>query len=342
MKKMIRAIAVAACAILGGQAMAVTGQALPGAGKTIHYAQTDSLGANYVAVQIVMKALKSLGYQVNLSTMGTVLFFQAVAQGDVDMETDVNFPQSEPDFRAVQSKAELVGGGEIIGGGINGYLIDKKTALAHNITSLEQMKDPKIAALFGEDGKAELISCDPGWSCGDVVNYQLDKFGLRQTVRPVSGKYEALMADVVTRVKDGKPAFFYAWSPSWTTNVLVPGKDVLWLPTPADALPPKVPNHGSAMVSGVEGCAGGANPCRMPMASWNYGAVANKAFVAANPAVKALIEQVRFRSATWSAWELAISKSDGATTEVSTLADQWVSANKQQFDQWVAAANHAR
>jgi glycine betaine/proline transport system substrate-binding protein len=152
MKAMMRAATVAACVAsvaFATPAVAASPQAQPGAGKTIHYAQTDSLGANYVAVQIVKKALTSLGYEVNLSTMGTVLFFQAVAQGDVDMETDVNFPQSEPDFRVVQAQAEMIGGGEIIGGGINGYLIDKKTALAHNITSLEQMKDPKIAALLG-------------------------------------------------------------------------------------------------------------------------------------------------------------------------------------------------
>ncbi len=349
MKAMMRAAAIAACMALATAATApsaiAAGTAQPGAGKTIHYAQTDSLGANYVAVQIAIKALKALGYQVNLSTMGTVLFFQAVAQGDVDIETDVNFPQSEPDFRTVQAQAELVGGGEIIGGGINGYLIDKKTALEHNITRLDQMKDPKIAGLFGKDssdGKAQLISCDPGWSCGEVVNYQLDKFGLKQTVRPVTGKYEALMADVVARVKSGKPAFFYAWSPSWTTNVLVPGKDVLWLPTPVDALPANVPNHGSALVPNVEGCAGGANPCRMAMASWNYSAVANKTFIAANPAVKALVEQIRFPSATWSAWELAISKGNGSTAVIPTLADQWISANRSQFDGWVDAGRNAR
>jgi len=39
---------------------------------------------------------------------------------------------------------------------------------------------------------------------------------------------------------------------------------------------------------------GGANPCRLAMASWNYGAVANKAFIAANLAIKSLIEQIKF------------------------------------------------
>jgi glycine betaine/proline transport system substrate-binding protein len=337
----VRALAAAAVVGLISASVGAFADTLPGNGKTIRYAQSDSLGGNYVAAQIVMKAMKALGYDVKLSTMNTTLFFQAAAQGDVDLATDVNFPQREPGFRAVEKQAEIVGGGLIVGGGINGYLIDKKTALAYNITTLEQMKDPKIAGLFGQDGKAELISCDPGWSCGDVVDYQLDKFGLRQTIHAVRGKYEALMVDAVTRIKDGKPAFFYAWSPSWTTNALVPGKDVVWLPTPRDALPPNVPNKASALVNGVEGCAGGADPCRMAMSSWNWGSVGNKEFIAANPAVKTLIEQIKFPVATWSHWEFAISKNGGSSPLITKLADEWVTTNKPQFDQWIAAASKA-
>lgn len=322
-------------------AATVHAQSLPGTGKTVHYTQSDSFGSNYVVAQIVMKALKMLGYDVTLTTMNTTLFFQAAAQGDMDLATDVNFPQREPAFQAVSQKEMILGSGLIVGGGINGYLIDKKTALAYHITSLEQLKDPKLAGLFGKDGKAELISCDPGWSCGDVVDYQLDKFGLKQTVKSVRGKYEALMVEAVAKVKSGKPAFFYAWSPSWVTNALVPGKDVVWLPTPMDALPPNVPNKGSALVKDVAGCAGGANPCRMAMASWNWGAVANKNFVAANPAVKSLVEQMRFPVSTWSHWESVISKEGGSPSVITKLSDEWMAENKKQLDQWVATATAA-
>ncbi|SAK97940.1 glycine betaine transporter periplasmic subunit [Caballeronia pedi] len=339
MRELLKSAAMLAVSMT--MAMTVNAQTLPGSGKTIRYAQSDSFGGNYVVAQIVSKAFRMLGYDVKLSTMNTTLFFQAVAQGDVDLATDVNFPQREPGFRAVADQATVVGSGLIAGDGINGYLIDKKTALAYNITSLEQLKDPKIAALFGKDGKAELISCDPGWSCGDVVDYQLDKFGLKQTVKSVRGKYEALMVEAVTKVKSGKPAFFYAWSPSWVTNALVPGVDVVWLPTPADALPPNVPNKGSALVKNVEGCAGGANPCHMAMASWNWGSVANKEFIAANPGARALIEQIRFPGATWSRWEAIISKDGGSPALVSKLSDEWVAANKAELDQWVATARKA-
>jgi len=337
----MNALTKAIAAVASGLMFAATvgAQTLPGSGKTIRYAQDDSLGGNYVVAQITSQALQKLGYDVRLSTMDTTLFFQAVSQGDMDLATDVTLPQREPGFRAIQQQAMVVGNGMIIGGGVNGYLIDKKTAVASHITSLDQMKNPKIAGLFGRDGKAEMISCDPAWSCGAVVDYQLDKFGLKQTINPVRGKYEALMADVITKVRNGKPAFYYAWSPSWMTNALKPGTDVVWLPTPEDALPPGVPNRGSALVHGVVGCAGGADPCRMAMGSWNYDTVANKAFITANPAVKTLIEQIKFPLATWSEWEGAISKQGGSVTVVKKLADEWIASNKSQFDQWVKSAS---
>jgi len=334
--------AAVAAGVLAFAATPSGAQDMPGKGKTVRYAQSDSLGANYVTAQIVMKALKELGYDVKLSTVNTTLFFQAAAQGDLDLATDVNFPQREPGFRAVEKDAEIVGAGLIVGGGINGYLIDKKTADAHNITSLIQMKDPKIAALFGKEGKADLINCDPGWSCGDVVDFQLDKFGLKDAVKSIRGKYEALMVEAVARVKRGEPAFFYAWSPSWVNNALVPGKDVVWLPTPEDALPPSVPNKGSALVKGVKGCAGGADPCRMAMASWNWGAVANKKFVAANPAVKALVETIKFPLEDWSHWEFNINKNGGSNALITKMADEWVGSHKAQFDSWIAAARTAK
>jgi glycine betaine/proline transport system substrate-binding protein len=332
------AAAALAAATLQGSALA---QALPGKGKTVRYAQSDSLGANYVTAQIVSRALKELGYEVKISTLNTTLFFQAAAQGDLDLATDVNMPQREPAFRAVEKQAELIGGGMIVGGGVNGYLIDKKTATAHSITSLAQMKDPKLAALFGKDGRADLINCDPGWSCGDVVDFQLDKFGLKDTVRSVRGKYETLMVEAVARVKRGEPAFFYAWSPSWVNNALIPGADVVWLPTPEDALPPNVPNRGSAQVAGVKGCAGGADPCRMAMASWNWASVANKQFIAANPAVKALIEQMKFPLPTWSAWEFSINKNGASSANINRMAEEWISQNKATFEGWVKSGRDA-
>jgi glycine betaine/proline transport system substrate-binding protein len=318
--------------------LGVTACSNGGGGKSIRFAQSDSLGANYVVTQIGIQAVKKLGYHVSLSTVNTSMFFFAAAQDDLNLSMDINFPQQEPGFRKVADRTMLVGDGLIRGGGINGYMIDKKTADAHKITSLEQMRDPNIAGLFGRNGKADLINCDASWSCGEVVDYQLGKFGLRGSVTSVRGKYEALMVEAVSRVNQGQPAFYYAWSPSWMNKVLVPGKDVVWLPTPFDALPASVPDTGSALVPDVVGCAGDANPCRMAMAAWNYKTVANKTFIAAHPDVRVLFEQMSFPLAQWSAWEDAIGRDGGSDRVIRKLADAWILAHQAEFDGWIDQA----
>ena len=59
-----RALVVAAVVALTSASVGAFADTLPGDGKTIRYAQSDSLGGNYVAAQIVMKAMKALGYDV--------------------------------------------------------------------------------------------------------------------------------------------------------------------------------------------------------------------------------------------------------------------------------------
>lgn len=337
----IKALALGSLVALG-QVLPAAANDRPGEGKTVNYSRSDGIGANYIVSEIVTSALEELGYKVKMTSINTTLFFPAAAQGDLDLSTDVNFPQREPGFRKVEDKTMLVGAGLIQGGGINGYLIDKKTADEYNITSLEQMADPKIAALFGSDGKADLINCDPGWSCGDVVDYQLDKFGLKDTVNSVRGKYDTLMVETIARVNRGEPVFFYTWSPSWMNKVLAPGDKVVWLPTPFDALPPEVPNKGSALVDGVKGCAGGADPCRMAMAAWNWNSIANKDFIAANPAVEALVSAISFPLETWSQWEEGISEQGGSSPRaVREAADKWIEENKDTYQSWLAQARQA-
>jgi len=179
----------------------------PGSGRTIRYSQSNALGATYISDQVAIAALEKLGYKVAVTVLAPAAFLQSASQGDMDMSTSINFPQSQVPYQRLEKQLALVGDGSIVGGGVNGYMIDKKTAEAHKLTGIEQLKDPKIAALFDNNrtGKATLINCDPGWSCGDVVEFQLEKFGLTGTVRSVRGKYEALMGETFSRYRAGEP-----------------------------------------------------------------------------------------------------------------------------------------
>ena len=329
--------AAVATALMGGQGFA---QDKPGEGKTIRFASSDSLGANYVQDQILITGLEKLGYDVKLSIMNFSAITQAISQGDLDMTADVNWPQAQPAVEQVGDTAELINEGTIIGGGINGYMIDKKTAEAHNITNISQLKDPKIAALFDSDGdgKANLINCDPAWKCGDVVDFQVKEFGLSDTVRSVRAKYEPLIGEAFARADRGEPILLYTWSPSWIVYRLKPGEDVVWLPIPYDALPEGVTKPKTHEIKDVVGCAGGQNPCRMAVGPWNWRTLANKEFIAENPAVKKFVEQVKWPLTTWSEWEGDLGKGAKTDADMKKLADAWIAAHQDEFDGWLKEA----
>lgn len=320
----------------------VLAQQLPGDGKTVRYARNDSLGANYVMDEILVAALKELGYEVDVRTIGVPAYFQGAAQGDLDMAAAINYPQREPQYETVKDTVDLIGTGAIgNGGGINGYVVDKATADKHGITDIGMLSDPEIAKVFDSDGDglANLANCDPGWSCGDVVDYQLKEFGLTDTVESIRAKYEPLMAEVFARYRGGEPVLFYTWSPSFVTQELKPGQEVVWVPIPRDAAPEGV-TIKKHLVDGVVGCAGGQESCRMATGSWNWQMTGNRAFLDGNPAVRKLGEQMVWPLATWSEWEGQM-KADSSDRAIRKIAEEWIAANRDQFDKWIAEAKAA-
>ncbi|WP_238370872.1 glycine betaine/L-proline ABC transporter substrate-binding protein ProX [Heliomarina baculiformis] len=330
---------------LGAACMAaapVLGQSLPGEGTTVRFSRSDSLGAQYIQDAILMQALTDLGYDVELTTVGTAAFLQAAMQGDLDVSGDVNMPQRQLQYVTVEDDVALLGEGTIEGGGINGYMIDKATAEEYGITDVGQLKDPEIAALFDSDGdgKANLMNCDPGWSCGDVVDYQLEDFGLMDTVQSVRAKYEPLLAETFSRYRQGEPILFYTWSPSFVTQVLVPGEDVVWLPIPRDSAPDSVSVPNGHVVEGVVGCAGDAPSCRMATGSWNWEIAANREFLAENPVVETLVSTVQWPLQTWSNWEGAM-KEDNSDRAIERIAATWIEENRETYEGWLETAKAA-
>lgn len=321
-------------------------QQQPGNGEAVTIGRTTYLNATGVTAEIAALGLTKLGYKPSIRTLDTAALLLAVQRGDIDLAVGINWPQLEPSVRAVEDKVVLVGQGGIEGGGLNGYMIDKATSEKYNITNIEQLKDPELAKLFDADGdgKANLVNCNPGSGCADTVDFQVQAFGLSDTVKPVGGNYQILMADMIARVRRGEGSLYYTWAPSWMVHELVPGKDVVWLQIPFDALPPGMEGTAktnSAVVKGVVGCAGGADPCHMTQGPWNYRIVVNKDFLSKNPAIGKLMEQVKWSNAKWSGWEAAISGGAASDEDLKRAAQEWVDGNPQEFQDWMAAAGSA-
>ena len=93
------------------------------------------------------------------------------------------------------------------------------------------------------------------------------------------------MADALARYNSGKPIFFYTWAPNWTIFKFKPGKDVVWINVP-EINPTEAQKDmvDRLTVSDIEGAV--SNPVKLGFVVADIRIVANKKFLAANPAAK--------------------------------------------------------
>ena len=306
---------------------------LPGKGITVQPLQSPIAEETFQTL-LVVKALQKLGYDVKpIKQIDYPAAHLAIANGDATFMADHWDPLHNDYYKNAGGDAKLWRDDSYSTGALQGYLIDKKTADKYHITNIAQMKDPKIAKLFDTngDGKADLTGCNPGWGCERVIEHQLDAYGLRKTVTDVQGNYSALIADTIARYKQGKPIFYYTWTPYWVSNVLVPGKDVVWLQVPFTALP-----------KGQQGI-----DTKLPNGQ-NYGFVvntqrilANRKFIEANPAAKKLFEEMKLPVADINAQNQAMHDGANKPADIERQTDGWIKAHQKTFDKWIADATAA-
>jgi len=329
---------------MGAAVLAPAGGALaenlPGEGKTVDPARaTWSTGYFQAAVYNAM--LEELGYEISDTTeLKNELFYQAVSQGDVDYWVNGWFPLHN-DLMAKAEGASQVGY-VAKGGALQGYLIDKKTADAHNVTNIEDFKKPEIRSLFDSDGdgKAEMVACPPGWGCEKVITHHIQAYDLEDHIDPIQAEYSASMADAMGRYKSGEPIFFYTWTPNWTVGELEPGKDVVWIEVPRPDLPESQKQYEDATtVSGVAGCVD--DPCEMGWPANDIRPVANKEFLENNPSVSKLLEVAEIPLEDIFAQNARMQKGEDSQADIERHADEWIANNRDLVDGWLDEARKA-
>lgn len=315
-------------------------ETLPGTGKTVQPARA-TWDTGWFQTDIYIEALKKLGYTVKpVETLANPVFYQAVGQGDVDFWVNGWFPLHDAYRKDFQKGASVVGY-VAKGGALQGYLIDKKTAQKYHINSIADFKKSDIAKLFDTngDGKANLVACPPGWGCELVIKHQLDAYGLRKTVEPIKAAYSASMAQALARYKDGQPIFFYTWTPNWTTGLLVPGRDVVWLEVPFPSLPKDQQSYlDKTTVPNVVGCVNDANPCKMGWPANDIRPVVSNKFLDHNPAAKRLFEVMSIPLKDIETQNAEMYHGADKPADIQRQAKQWISAHQKTFDGWIADA----
>ncbi|MGH6900836.1 MAG: glycine betaine/L-proline ABC transporter substrate-binding protein ProX [Geminicoccaceae bacterium] len=330
---------VALCALL--LPLSAAQAAEPGEGKTVQPARA-TWDTGWFPTAIYMQALEELGYQVEEpTTLDNPVFYQAVGQGDVDFWVNGWFPLHNEYEDAYAQGAELVGY-VAEGGALQGYLIDKATADEQGITNLEDLKDPETAQLFDADGdgKADMVACPPGWGCELVIEHHMEAYELGDYVNTIKAAYSASMADAMARYQQGEPILFYTWTPNWTVGMLEPGEDVVWIEVPFASLPEaQAQFEDETTVEGVTGCVD--DPCEMGWPANDIRPVVNSAFLEDNPAARRLFEVMAIPLEDIFAQNAKMFEGEDSEEDLERHAEEWIAANRDQFDQWLEEARAA-
>ena len=130
--------------------------------------------------------------------------------------------------------------GKLVAGATQGYFVDEKTAGANHITSIAQLNDPKIAAMFSDDGsgKAQLyrLPAGLGLRAGDRTSARRLQASPDRQPRPGRhGRVSRRRSSPAT--SRASRCCITPTSRYWLSQVLVPGKDVEQLTVPFTSLP---------------------------------------------------------------------------------------------------------
>ncbi|MCE2521278.1 MAG: glycine betaine/L-proline ABC transporter substrate-binding protein ProX [Alphaproteobacteria bacterium] len=300
--------------------------------KPIYQGVSEELFQTY----IVGMGLEELGYEVDEPTVAQMqASFVAVVNGDASFYPAFWWPLHKTFWEQQGGDAVWQRAGTLVENSLQGYLIDKATAEAQDITTLDQLQDPELAKLFDIDGngKADLYGCETGWGCERVIEHQLDAYELRDTVEHRQGGYFAIIPDAVERIRSGQPTLYYTWTPLWLSGVLRPGHEVVWLNVPFTSLPDGRTEEDSTTVEGIGNLGFAVNTQHV---------IASTAWLEANPVAGKWFELLQIPIDAINAQNMRVNEGEKSDEQIRQHARDWIEANQAQWDSWIAEAQAAQ
>jgi glycine betaine/proline transport system substrate-binding protein len=314
----------------------------PGEGTTVQPARATWITGFFLEA-LYSRAMEHLGYRVlEHRSFANPIFYRAVVMGNVDYWANGWFPlQNKQLPESFDQKAARVGH-VVKKGAVQGYLASKKHVEKFNITSLKDFKREEVKETFDAngDGKADLISCPPGWGCASVIKEHMDIYDLHDHVNLVEAAYAAGMASALARYEQGKAVFFYTWTPNWTVFKLKPGKDVMWLNVPF--IQPTSAQKGlkdAMSASGLDGAV--TDPVKLGFVINDIRCVANKRFLEENPSIKRLFEVMSVPFEDIAAQNSRMFEGEDTQEDVERHVTEWIMEHKEQWKAWLQEASHA-
>ncbi|MCY3538516.1 MAG: hypothetical protein OXH10_01450 [bacterium] len=303
-------VAVAAAFVLMVSACAIEDE-----GGPVAIARAD-WSSGYMQAEIYAQLIEELGHEVTdpaAAELRPYSFYPALAAGQYDLWVNGWFPLH--DFylegenvtgQSVELPIEPIGW-QVAKGARDGLMIDKATADRLGINSMDGVAANSGVFDNDGDGEADLIGCNVGWGCETFINNLIADESWGAGVEQISGEYSDLVQGVIDKVAAGEPALFYAWTPNWTNTVLVDGENAVWMQSEVN----------------------------------DIRAVANTDFLDRNPDIRRLLELVAIPLSDIAAQNARMASGDYTEADIKADAEAWISANRDQVDDWLDSARSA-
>ncbi|CCH49552.1 glycine betaine/L-proline ABC transporter substrate-binding protein ProX [Pseudodesulfovibrio piezophilus] len=340
MKLMKTTLAALCILMLATTAMAMN--MTPGEGVTLRPARA-TWNTGFFQEVLIRKGMEELGYKVaKVKDLANPIFYKSVTMGDLDYWANGWFPMHDAQLPKNFDKYAQKIGYVAKAGGLQGYLVSKREVEKYNIKSLDDFKRPEVQKAFDTngDGKADLTACPPGWGCEKVISHHMKVYDLKDHINPVKAAYEAGMASALGNYKSGKPVFFYTWTPNWTIFKFKPGKDVMWINVP-EINPTEAQAGAKDRMTASDVVGAVSNPLKAGFVVSDIRVVANKKFLAKNPAAAKFLELFTLPLVDISEQNTKMNQGEKSDKDIARHADEWIAKNKATWEGWIKAARQA-
>nr|MDE0499799.1 glycine betaine/L-proline ABC transporter substrate-binding protein ProX [bacterium]MDE0501723.1 glycine betaine/L-proline ABC transporter substrate-binding protein ProX [bacterium] len=320
----------------------------PGDGVAVTMARAN-WSTGYMQAAIVAALLGELGYDVSDPAdleLAPSNAFVAMANGEFDFWVNSWFPNHNQFLAGEMPDGSLVSehvttlGFEMARAGVQGLITNKAFAEANGVTTLDALvNDPaQFAAYEAEDvspgdGVLQIMGCPEGWGCRVNIDSWIANAGWENVEQFDIGGYDAMIADAIARDAAGEPYLVYTWAPSHYVGDLRPGDNSVWLSIHDDPI-------SDTQIEGPKSIGNQCttDPCNLGWDAADIRATGNNDFLAANPAVARLLELFTINPVDVTLQNVTYSLGENTEDDVKRHADEWIAANRDQVDAWLAAA----
>ncbi len=171
-----------------------------------------------VTAHVLQTAIEqNLGLEVELQNGSNPIIFEAMDASSMHVHPEVWLPnQQNLHDKYVMEKGTVA----INGAGVEafqGMCVDQATADKHGITSIDDLTNPDIAALFDEDGdgQGDLWIGAPGWASTNIEKIRAKSYGYDQTMSLTEFDETVAYANLDNAIKAGDAWAGFCYAPHY-------------------------------------------------------------------------------------------------------------------------------